>query len=301
MRYDPAWRPAQVTPPFDAYPTRFAPTRDGLTTAYLHEGLGGFPIVLLHGYPETKRIWWRNVGPLAAAGFEVIAPDLRGYGESEIPADDALDLVHYSKDVYALVHDVLGHERCAVVAGDVGGPVAVDLAQRYPGFVDRLCYFNTVPPSVPELDLSTFSGMVAGPTGDYRELQGARPDELAAMYTSRLWASPGTFTAAEVDFMTEPYADEAHLRASWAPYQLAHGRALHDMPLLGGPIETPTLLLYGADDHVVGPDFLPAVEAAFTNRIGPLVVPGAGHFLQWERADIVNPLIVATFGDLTRP
>ena len=51
----------------------------------------------------------------------------------------------------------------------------------------------------------------------------------------------------------------------------------------------------------MGPDFLPAVEAAFTNRIGPLVVPGAGHFLQWERADIVNPLIVATFGDLTRP
>lgn len=310
--YDPAWRPPQDTPPFDAYPTHVAETRDGLRTAFLHEGRGGFPLVLLHGYPETKRIWWRNVGPLAGAGFEVIAPDLRGYGESDIPDDDALDLVHYSKDVHALVHDVLGHERCAVVAGDVGGPVAIDLAHRFPGFVVRLCSFNTVPPAAPGFDLSTFSGMTAGPTGDYRELQGARPDDLAAMlpteaarrqwiaamYTSRLWASPGTFTAEQVDFMTEPFGDDAHLRASWAPYQLAHGRALHDVPLLAGPVEVPTLLLYGPDDHVVGPDFLPAVEAAFTHRIGPLVVPGAGHFVQWERADIVNALLVATFGDL---
>jgi pimeloyl-ACP methyl ester carboxylesterase len=319
VRYDPAWRPPQDTPPFDAFPTRLAETRDGLRTAYLHEGAGGYPVVLLHGYPETKRIWWRNVGALAAAGFEVVAPDLRGYGESDIPADDALDLVHYSKDVHALVHDVLGHPRCAVVAGDVGGPVAIDLAQRFPGFVERLAYFNTVPPAVPGYDLSTFSALAGGPAGDYQDLQGRRPDELAAMlptpaarrqwvgamYTSRLWASPGTFTAEQVDFMTEPFATEARLRASWAPYQLAHGRPLSDVPRLSGPVEVPTLLLYGPDDQVVGDDFLPAVEAAFPNRIGPLAIPGAGHFVQWERADIVNPLLVAVFGDLrtarTRP
>jgi pimeloyl-ACP methyl ester carboxylesterase len=314
MRYDPSLRPPQDTPPFDAYATHFAVARDGLQTAFLHEGVGGYPVVLLHGYPETKRIWWRNVGPLAAAGFEVIAPDLRGYGESEIPADDALDLVHYSKDVHALVHDVLGHERCAVVAGDVGGPVAVDLAQRFPGFVERLCYFNTVPPATPGFDLSTFSALSGGPTGDYQDLQGRRPDDLmamlptdaarrqwiAAMYTSRLWASPGTFTPEQVDFMTEPYADEAHLRASWAPYQLPHGRPLSDMPHMGGPVDVPTLLLYGHDDHVVGDDFVPAVEAAFSNRIGPLVVPGAGHFVQWERADIVNALLIATFSPARR-
>jgi pimeloyl-ACP methyl ester carboxylesterase len=312
VRYDPRLRPAQVTPPFDAYVTHRAVTRDGLTTAYLHEGVGGYPLVLLHGYPETKRIWWRNVGPLATAGFEVIAPDLRGFGESDIPADDALDLVHYSKDVHALVREVLGHERCAIVAGDVGGPVAIDLAQRYEGFVERLCYFNTVPPSTPGYDLSGFSALSGGPTGDYQDLQGRRPDELAAMlpneaarrqwiasmYTSRLWASPGSFSPDEVDFMTEPFADEARLRASWAPYQLAHGRPLSDVPRMGGPVDVPTLVLYGHDDHVVGDDFVPATEAAFTNRIGPLVVPGAGHFVQWERADIVNPLLVAVFGDL---
>ena len=314
MRYDPRLRPAQDTPPFDAFEVHRAEVRDGLSAAYLHEGKGGYPLVLLHGYPETKRIWWRNVAPLAAAGFEVIAPDLRGYGDSDIPADDALDLVHYSRDVHALVHDVLGHERCAVVAGDLGGPVAVDLAQRFEGFVERLCFFNTVPPPTEGIDLATFSALAGGPngTGDYQDLQGRRPDELAdmlpteaarrqwiaAMYTSRLWASPGTFTAEQVDFMTEPFATEERMRAAWAPYQLAHGRPMAEMPMTFGPVQVPTLILYGPDDHVVGDDFLPACEIAFANRIGPLVVPGAGHFLQWERADIFNPLLIATFGDL---
>jgi pimeloyl-ACP methyl ester carboxylesterase len=65
-----------------------------------------------------------------------------------------------------------------------------------------------------------------------------------------------------------------------------------------GPVDTTTLILYGADDRVVESDFIPFCERAFTNRIGPLVIPGAGHFLQWERADIVNPLWIQTFGDL---
>ena len=50
--------------------------------AYWREGVGGAPLLLAHGWPETKRIWARNVEPLARAGFEVIVPDLRGFGDS---------------------------------------------------------------------------------------------------------------------------------------------------------------------------------------------------------------------------
>lgn len=314
MQYDPRLRPAQHTPAFDAFTACRETVRDGIGISFLHEGVGGYPLLLLHGYPETKRIWWRNIAPLAAAGFEVIAPDLRGYGDSDLSPDGAYDLTIYSRDIHALVQDVLGHDRCAVVAGDIGGVVAIDLAQRFAGFVERLCYFNTIPPPTPGFDLTTFSALRGGPTGDYQELQGARPEELAemlaspqarrqwiaAMYQSRLWASPGTFSREQVDFMTEPFADEQHMRASWAPYQLAYGRPMSEMPMTMGPIDIPTLILYGHDDHVVGDDFIPACEVAFINRIGPLVVPGAGHFLQWERADILNPLLIATFGDLLR-
>ena len=112
----------------------------------MREGVGGYPLVLLHGYPETKRIWWRNIAPLAAAGYEVIVPDLRGHGESDVDPDDRYDIVTYSRDVEALVHDVLGHERCGVVAGDVGAVVAYDLALRFEGLVEALCCFNTAPP-----------------------------------------------------------------------------------------------------------------------------------------------------------
>jgi pimeloyl-ACP methyl ester carboxylesterase len=85
---------------------------------------------------------------------------------------------------------------------------------------------------------------------------------------------------------------------AWAAYQLAHGRPVSEPPILDKKVDVPTLTLYGMDDHVVGPDFLITCEVAFTDRTGPVVLPGAGHFLQWERADLFNPLVIAHFGDV---
>ena len=64
------------------------------------------------------------------------------------------------------------------------------------------------------------------------------------------------------------------------------------------PVPTPTLVLFGPEDHAIKPDFMPRCEIAFPNRIGPLVVPEAGHFVQWERADIFNALLTWWFRDL---
>ena len=327
MHYDLRLRPAQpATPAPDAFTIhrREVPPsdgRDGLSLAFVHEGPkdgAGYPLLLLHGYPETKRIWWRNIAALADAGYEVIVPDLRGYGDSDLSTADVYDIAAWSRDSYLLVHDVLGHERCGVVGGDLGGVVAVDLLHRYQGFVEKLVFFDSVPPFVLDdfvaagIDVSSIRAIGDGPTSDYRHLQGATPDELAAeldtpakrrryvagMYGHRLWASPGTFTAADVAFMTEPFCTEERMRAGWAAYQLAHGRPQSEPPILDRKVDVPTLLLYGMDDHVVGPDFLHTCEVAFTDRTGPVVLPGAGHFLQWERADLFNPLVIAFFGDL---
>ena len=116
-------------------PQRFevhrAQVRDGLELAYIREGVGGYPLLLLHGWPETKRIWWRNIEPLASAGFEVIVPDLRGFGDSGVAPDGFYDQVAVAGDVHALVHDLLGHERCATAGGDWGGVVAQELGLRY--------------------------------------------------------------------------------------------------------------------------------------------------------------------------
>ena len=74
----------------DDFAVHRAEVRPGVETAYLREGVGGYPLLLVHGWPETKRIWWRNVAPLAEAGFEVIVPDLRGFGDSGLAPDEPL-------------------------------------------------------------------------------------------------------------------------------------------------------------------------------------------------------------------
>ena len=66
--------------------------------------------MLVHGWPETKRIWWRNIEPLVQAGFEVIVPDLRGFGDTGPAPDGFYDVAASSEDLYTLMHDVLAHQ-----------------------------------------------------------------------------------------------------------------------------------------------------------------------------------------------
>jgi pimeloyl-ACP methyl ester carboxylesterase len=305
-----------VDPALD--PDRFhvarSQVRDGVTLAYVHEGVGGVPLLLVHGYPETKRIWWRNVEPLVAAGFEVIAPDLRGHGDSDLAADDRYDIAAFSVDLHALVHDVLGHERCFVAGGDVGGPVVYDMSLRYPGFVPKLCYFNTVTPTLP----AEYEAAGIRPddphelraTADYFVRQATDADGLLAeldtparrrayvadMYGHRLWAGRTAFTAAETAFMTEPYADADKLRASWGVYESSTGnRPMSDLPRYLEPNPVPALVLYGPEDHVVPSSFPDRCRVAFTECIGPFVVAGAGHFLQWEAAGPFNRALAHCF------
>ena len=268
--------------------------------AYDHAGQGGKPLLLLHGWPETRRIWERNVEPLADAGFEVIAPDLRGFGDSPLAPDDRYDVAAHSSDMAELVRG-LGHERIAVCAGDLGGVVAQDLSLRFDGLVERLCLFNTIPPLLeggpPPMPRSTrmaadyFIRQSKDADGLAAELD--TPDKrrryVASFYGSRFWAAPGSFAREDVDRMTEPFADAERFRASIANYEYAGGpRQAPEPPRLLEPNPTPTLILYGPEDHVIMPDFPQRMEAAFPNRAGPFVVQGAGHFLQWERADVLN-------------
>jgi pimeloyl-ACP methyl ester carboxylesterase len=279
----------------------------GVEIAFWREGIGGFPLLLLHGWPETKRIWARNVQPLADAGFEVIVPDMRGFGDSGLAADGFYDVAAESRDMEALVHGELGHSRLVTCGGDLGGVVLQDMALRFPGLVVRQVMFNTVLPVLGEayseagidVGLSPVTLMAA----DYFARQARDADGLAAelatpemrrryvaeMYGPRFWAAPGAFTPEDVAWHCEPFGDADRFRASIANYESAMGaRERSELPRFMEPNPTPTLVLYGPEDHVIPRTFPRAAEVAFPDRMGPFVVPGAGHFLQWERAELLN-------------
>jgi len=300
-----------------AFASHRAEVRTGVELAYVRENPGGFPLLLVHGWPETKRIWWRNIAPLAAAGFEVIVPDLRGFGDSGIPQDGFHDLAAHSRDLHALLHDVLGHERCATVGGDLGGGAIQDLALRFDGFVVRQVLFNCILPILPvEYEAA---GLPLKPppevlqSADYFRRQGRDGDGLAAeldtpekrrayvatFYGPRWWATPGAFAREDVEFMTEPFADAAHLRAGFGNYESGVGTIpVSERPRFFEVSDVPTLALYGPDDHVMWRDFPERCEVAFRDLVGPFVVPRAGHFLQWERAELLNRTVTAFLRDL---
>ncbi len=307
------------SPSADAFAVESAEVR-GLEIAYVRAGVGGYPLLLVHGWPETKRIWWRNIEPLAAAGFEVIVPDLRGFGDSGLDPDGFYDVAAHARDLQALVGDVLGHERCAAAAGDLGGAVVQDLGLRFEGFVERQLLFNCVLPVLPaEYEAA---GIDPKPTpemrmaADYYRRQGREPDALATeldsaekrvryvaeFYGHRFWATPGAFTRAEATFMAEPFADPDKLQAGWGNYGSAlRERPLSEVPRLFERSAVPTLALYGPDDHVIWRRFPEMCEVAFGELVGPFVVPGAGHFLQWERAELLNKSLQYFLADLRQP
>jgi pimeloyl-ACP methyl ester carboxylesterase len=204
-----------------------------------------------------------------------------------------------------------------VVGGDIGGAVAVDLTLRYPGLVDRLCFFNGPEPYLPDqfaaAGIARSVPISANPVLDYFVRQGTDPDGLLAeldtperrrryiaeFYGHRLWAPAGSFTAEDVDFMTEPFADAERMRACWVDYEVACDRRRPSVPERSSePVHIPTLVLYGPEDPVVPSTFPERCAIAFTHCIGPFVVRGAGHFLQWERADVLNRALTWFLADL---
>ena len=116
---------------------------DGVTLHYRRAG-EGTPVVLLHGIPQTSHEW-RYVMPRLAETYTVIAPDLRGLGDSTRPAG-VYDKKTLGADIAALVIDHLGFKRFHIVGHDWGGPVAFAVAAGHPEAVRTLTILDVVIP-----------------------------------------------------------------------------------------------------------------------------------------------------------
>lgn len=303
--------------PFDANAFEIhVATPRGFQQAYVYErsrtSTPGPAVVCVHGWPETKRVFWKVIEPLAQAGFDVIVPDLRGFGDSDVGPDGFHDVVSHARDLHALVHDHLGYNSVVLMGGDLGGPVIQEMALRYPQWVNRMVLFNSPLPYNKER-MAGMNTRAPREAADYYYRQGNDADALASelrtpeerrryiatFYSSRFWAHPGMFSPDEIDFHTEPFGNAQKLRASFGNYEsVFHENKRVEKPMMTINEHTPTLILFGTSDHVLYPDFDRMAATVFAKHIGPFLLRDCGHFVPWEAPHQLVSGTVAMCSDL---
>ena len=308
----------------DAFETHFLTIRDGVRLAFNREGIGGFPMLMLHGWPGGKRLFWRNIAALAAAGFEVIVPDQRGFGESPAMPEHPLSVQESARDVYALMKE-LGHESCIIVGGDMGSGVAIQAMHLFPGFCRRFVTYNGFAPALPDVyeaaglprsqldeivkvsDHLDLHAVHADRLADSLTSDQARLDYVASYYTGHVWregqpirnlAAAGSFSREDAIFHAEQLADAQSFRMSLGFYESVMNPQPDAEPvLLDRQIEVETLLFWGMHDEIVRIEYPRQWRLGCKKLIGPFFVE-AGHFVQWEAAETFNNAIVAFNRDL---
>ncbi|HEX8868973.1 MAG TPA: alpha/beta hydrolase [Lentzea sp.] len=253
----------------------------------------GPPLLLLHGYPQTHRIW-HHVAPRLAEQFTVVATDLRGYGDSAKPRPTAGDH-EYSKRAMArdqlLVMNALGFDRFAVAGHDRGGRVAHRLALDAPEAVSALAVLDIVPTkhTFDHADKDFGLGyyhwfFLAAGNGIPEHLIGADP---RFWITTRLRARHhgGTaFDPAAVEEYVRCF-DEASIAASCSDYRAAATIDLeHDS--VPARVEAPLLALWGRHSFVGRHYDVLDVWRVYANDVSGKALD-CDHYLPEERPDEV--------------
>jgi len=280
---------------------------NGLRFACLSDG-GDDPAaplaLLLHGFPDNGWTWEHQFAPLAAAGYRVVAPFLRGYPPSEIPANGYYDGATLAEDVRALIMALSPDAPAFLVGQDWGAALSYGVLALYPELVRRAVLMAIPHPAAMAKSLSDPAQIKRAFHWWYFQLAGRAEatvphDDYA--FIDFLWAdwSPGFDHGDHVARVKHMLRQPGALGAALAYYRAAFSPALHDPALdhlrarLGGPIAVPTLALCGADDLRAGPMSRQAEH--FTGDYQYVEVAGTGHFLHRERPAEVTRLILDWF------
>ena len=277
-------------------------TANGLRFACLEAGEANAPLVLLlHGFPDNAWTWEHQFAPLAAAGYRVIAPFLRGYPPSDIPASGYYDAATLAEDVRGLIEALSPGRPAFLIGQDWGAALSYGLLALYPDLVARAVLMAVPHPAAMAASLADPEHLKRAFHWWYFQAEGLADAQVpAAEYAliDYLWAewSPGHDHAAHVGRIKAMLRQPGAFTAAISYYRAALSPAHRDPALeplrasLGNPIAVPTLALCGSDDPRAAP--MSRQAAHFTGEYRYVEVPGAGHFLHREQPAAVNALIL---------
>ncbi len=276
----PAIPPSQRFPagtPFTAREVRV----DGTRIRYIDTG-HGIPVVLLHGLGASMYAWRKNLGPIAEAGFRVIAFDNRGFGYSDEPAT-GYDNESYVRLTVALL-DSLHMPDAVLVGHSMGGAIAAQVAIEHPERVRGLVLIGSAGLGARE----PIALRIAGWPLVGRAALALRGRGMTARLLKATYADPEKVTEADVDQYYAPMVQSGYgrvLRSVLREFRFdgLQGRLEH--------VAAPTLVLWGEQDRLV-PMGLGRAIAIGIPKAAFLSVAHAGHSVQEEAPDEVNRLIV---------
>jgi pimeloyl-ACP methyl ester carboxylesterase len=259
---------------------------DGVRIEYEVTGQGR-PVLLLHGFPDSGRLWRHQVPALAGAGFQVIAPDLRGYGRSSKPeAIGAYSLPLLAGDVMAILAE-LNIAKAHMVGHDWGAALAWALASLAPGNVDHLVAMSVGNPV-------TFRRTLEQREKSWYMLLFQFPGIAERWLSDDNWAN---FRAWARHPDTDQVIAELEANGSLTPalnwYRAnVPPESWVEPPIQLPPVQAPTMGVWSTGDLALTE--VQMTDSA-TNVAGPWRyerLDGPGHWMQLEAADQVNALLV---------
>ena len=265
---------------------------------YVEAGDGPL-IVLLHGFPEFWYGWRLQIEQLAAAGFRVVAPDMRGYNLSSKPDGvKAYDIDQLTADLVGLIHE-RGAEKALLVGHDWGGSVAWATAMSHPEVVDRLAILNAAHPRKLSEGLHHPGQLRKSWYFFFFNL----PDVPESVVHANHWhffrhflhdANPA-YTAEEIDHYVEAWSQPGaatgminYYRSSVRTPPKKAAAAIH-------PIEAPTLVIWGERDGYLGPELAEPEHDDVPNLDRVERLPDASHWVHHDEAERVNQLLIDFF------
>lgn len=276
-----------------AEPTHHAAFVNGVKLHYVRAGEGPL-VVLLHGWPQTWYMWRKIIAPLAER-YTVLAPDLRGFGDSGKPVD-GYDPANVAEDVHQLVES-LGFDALYLVGHDVGGPVSYAYAHAHPDDVKKLVILD-VAITISDAEAAEY----------YKRLFHlsfhARPDIAVALVSGRERTylthfyrdcyNPGAFTHEDIDEYVACFSAPGALRASMAHYGALPEGLEQRKQMAKTKLAMPVLALGGAMSFGMG--VVKSLERVADDVRGG-VIEGAAHWVAEEQPEALLRELLAFFSE----